>query len=64
MTPFAEKSKMSLILKRQKNPLSRQICPVGYLIISVLLEVKALLQQTANTNANANAKSTAIAISP
>ena len=35
---------MSLILKRQKFPLNRQICPFGYLIISIFLEVKALLQ--------------------
>ena len=47
MTPFAEKSKMSIVFWKQKCPLNIQICPAGYLIISVLLEVKALLQQNA-----------------
>ena len=28
--PFVEKSKMSLIFRKQKCPFSRQICPVGY----------------------------------
>ena len=44
MAPFIEKSEMSLILKRQKCHQKTQKCPVGYLIISILLEVKALLQ--------------------
>ena len=35
---------MSLILKRQKCPFSRQICPFGCLMKSILLEVRILLQ--------------------
>ena len=42
MLPIAEKSKMSLVFRKQKCPqktqkcpLNRQICPVGYLIKSV-----------------------------
>ena len=35
---------MSLVFRRKKFPLNRQICPVGRFEKSILLEVKALLQ--------------------
>ena len=40
MVPAVEKSKMSLIFKRQKCPVNRQICPFGYFIKSIFLEVR------------------------